>query len=136
MRSIKVSLLVFVMLLALPFTSGFCEDLEGYGGVEVPGFIPYKNEVVDVYLNDTFVAQSEINNREVGNISCESEKESTLDVQVKNASVIEDIAVSDSPLSALEKEIGDGIKLEPKTRSTKIRNFLFKVEMKVASWFI
>ncbi|MFP4424619.1 MAG: hypothetical protein ACLFP2_05335 [Candidatus Woesearchaeota archaeon] len=127
-------ILVLLVLASFAFALDCSEIQESVKGVELPDFLPYKNEAFNFYIADEPVANAVIEEREVTSVSCE-EGNSTYNVYVDSKATIEKIAASENPLETLQDMLGSEIEVKGTTFSKKVKGFFTRIGISVASWF-
>jgi hypothetical protein len=110
------------------------KDLEGQ---KLPGFIPYKNEIFNIYTNDDKeIGSLEIKDGTVQKFKCEMHEKSTYKVFIKGQETFEKIQNSEDPLGTLNEMISNkDIKIEGQTMFKSVKKTISNIFLKIASWF-
>ncbi|MFO7711136.1 MAG: hypothetical protein R6V53_05215 [Candidatus Woesearchaeota archaeon] len=127
-------ILLLVLLASFAFALDCSEIQESVEGVELPGFLPYKNEAFNFYIAEEPVANAVIEEGKVTAVSCE-EGNSTYNVYVDSKATIEKLQESDDPLGTLKEMLGSEIEIKGTTFTKKVKGFFTRIGISVASWF-
>jgi hypothetical protein len=116
------------------------KQLTSYGiieGNDIPNIIPYKNEVMNVYLKDqTFLGHITISDKVLSEINCEQATEPTYNVYITSLDLIDQTLQSDDPLGEFNSKLSSKeIDLQGTTGGKKFKAGFTKFALKVASWF-
>lgn len=106
-------------------------------GTKMPGALPYKNEVMNIYTeNETPVGHLSIEKGIVKEYECVLTNNATNKVYLKNKKTIDDIIDSENQVDALlEKIDSDEIIITGATAGKKIKNFFAITTLRVVSLF-
>lgn len=141
----KYKLLILCVLLLLGAVSVYAEsDLCSYAteagiveNVELPGFIPYKNEVMNIYVGNSIAASIVVEDGVLTNINCDNEEsEYTYKITLDSVSTLSDIMEADSAVDAFNDKLKDkSLKIEGKGVMRKVTTFFIKAGAKIAGLF-
>jgi hypothetical protein len=142
MKRLLLFLAIFLVAATSAFASDICSDamdqLTITEGATIPDFIPYKNDVMNVYTgeNET-VGYVAIEDGKLAAFACnESSPDYTYRVYIESAQTIEDIVIADAPADALDDKMSEGeIRIEGRTFGKKVKSFFTRIGIKIASWF-
>jgi uncharacterized membrane protein len=110
------------------------KDLEGQ---ELPSFIPYKNEIFNIYTNDDLeIGYLEIKDGTIQKFECNMHDKPTYKVFIQGLETFEKIESSDDPIGTLNTMISNKeIKIEGQTMFKSMKKTLSNLLLKIASWF-
>lgn len=105
--------------------------------VKFPGAIPFKNERVNLFVNDTPNGYAILEDRVVTEFSCnESLEDYTYNVKLVSWDIIDEIASTEKVADRLNKAFKEKeIVLEGKTAGKKFKGFMTRMAVKIGSWF-
>ena len=102
----------------------------------LPSFIPYTNEIFNVYLEDNFLVGITLEEKKLTEIFCEEKEEKTYDIKIKNEQTIRDIVKSENQLDEfLNKKSSGEIEIKGATFGKNFKQFFVNMGLKIASWF-
>ena len=120
--------------------NSICTALQNTGmtaGMDVPGYVPYKNERINVYTNEGQVVASVIlTDKTVTSLTCNSTTDPTMNVYVQDAQTVTDVFNAASPIDAAHQKVKAGaVRIEGVTPAKKVKTFFAKIGLGIASWF-
>lgn len=116
-----------------------CENLssEQLNEFEIPSFVPYKNEIFNIYLLEENLNTSLIlEDSQIKEIKCQENQKPTYNVYIKNLNTIKDFQNSSDFLELYnQKTKNKEIELKGATFTKKLKLTFTKIALKIASWF-
>lgn len=121
--------------------ANLCDYLMNDVGIEVgdkiPGYIPYSNEVMNIYdADESLVGHVVLEKSEITSIGCEAKESPTYKVYLADDSVVEEILSAESPVDALNDKLGNDIKLVGQSAGKKVKAKATGFILKIVSWFM
>lgn len=148
----KILILGFILLFVASFVAAeqeveeeaevsLCDYLMNDVGIEVgdklPGYIPYSNEVMNIYdSEENLVGHVVLEKSEITSIGCEAKDAPTYKVYLANDNVIDDILGAESPVDALNDKLGNEINLVGQSAGKKVKAKATGFILKIVSWFM
>lgn len=113
------------------------KQLEEASGPELPSFVPFSNEIINLYLGDSAVIGHIIlKDKVLSSMECTEHEDATFIVHIENSQTLYDIQKGESRLKVLvEKLDSDEISVEGTTFGKKVSWFFAKAGMRIGSWF-
>lgn len=128
------------------FSQLTCEMIKQFGGddvvgSEIPEQIPFKNEIVSLYLDEKFVGSIVIEDSYIKDYSCEDNLKSTYNVFVTKETIIDITKLDTSNISSIidfykEKKASGDLKIKGVGFGKSFKFFFLNIGISVASWFI
>jgi hypothetical protein len=117
-----------------------CRDLinktGAVSGAIVPGFMPYKNERINIYNpEDILIGHLETSDGVVSSISCAELENPTIIATITDLSVIDEILDSEKPLKELNNKIGEDIILNGQGFASSAKIVFARFGLRIASLF-
>ncbi|MGM5483562.1 MAG: hypothetical protein ACQER9_01445 [Nanobdellota archaeon] len=134
-------IILILMVLLMPLAhAGLCQEVISESGIKegykVPKFIPYGNEVMNVYGPDKEALGHIVTEKhKVKSFGCSLTNNPTYNVYIKDENVVEEIIDSDNRLKELNKNLGKDIKIKGKNIMKNVKTGFSKIIMNVMSWF-
>jgi hypothetical protein len=142
----KINLGILFIILFFGFVSSFeISQLDNMGcdiiklaenqiiGLELPPEIPFKNEIINIYVSEKILGSVEIVNKKIFGIECEENKGVTYKIYIKDYSTFLEFEKG-FDLNKLNSMLGDEIKIEGVGFGKKIKMFFIKSGLKISSW--
>lgn len=113
------------------------EDLGVTTGMEIPSYVPYSNEVFNIYTKDgQTVGSVVIEESVVTGISCEETEGATYNIYISGKSTIDDVINSSSKADVIDQKLDDDeIVIEGQTFTKRVKNFFTVLGIEMGSWF-
>lgn len=113
------------------------EDLGISEGITLESYVPYKDEVFNVYTKgNEAVGHLKLENRTITSIGCSAAKNPTYNVHVKNLGTVKSIVNSENQFNEFNSQLkDDSISLEGTSAPKKMKGFFTKIGIGIASWF-
>ncbi|OVE74519.1 hypothetical protein BVX95_02300 [archaeon D22] len=112
------------------------QDINLGEGVELPKYVPFKNEIVNIYMNNESLGSLQTEKGKVTSFGCEMLENPTYNVYIKDSSVIDEITASESPLDTINEQMKNkDIDVQPVKTGKKVKWFFSKIVIKIGSWF-
>jgi len=137
-------LLFFLLGIVAPFTTSELNEMScliieqskrDIIGNEIPEKVPFKNEILNVYLAEESFGYLEINESIISDIGCEENENPSYEIYIKDYSVFTQFEKG-FDLDKLNSMLGDEIIIKGVGIGKKFKLFFVKIGLKVASWFI
>lgn len=114
-----------------------CPGLLQYGpeiiGIQIPSQVPYKNEIINVYIKNEIFGNIIVEEKIVTNISCSENQEKTYDVYIKDYQTIFDIIENEDNISTLKSKLENKeIQIKRANMGKKLKWFFSKLAL---NWF-
>jgi len=135
-------LIVALFVLAIPVNAEICEyftqDLGINTGATIPRFIPYKNDVFNVYSQNEPIGLMELKNGEIIKIECGKLSEKpTFSIYIKDIDTIKDIFESESPVDEFNNKLkSKDLDIRGNNITSKIKGFFTRLIAGVAGLFL
>jgi hypothetical protein len=104
-------------------------------GNEIPEKIPFKNEVLNVYLAGEAFGNLEIKERIILDIGCEESETPSYKIYIKDYSIFTQFEQG-FDLDKLNSMLGDEIIIKGVGFGKKAKLFFLKIGLKIAGWFV
>jgi hypothetical protein len=130
-----------IMMFVITSSIVMAKDCEEYSSkfgsdIELPKFIPYKNEIFNIYVNDSVVASLKIEDRIVKDFMCESQEKSTYNVYLSSWDVVDTISESENTIDSLKENMKNkNITIKGVGFGKQVKGFFSKMGLTIASWF-
>lgn len=120
--------------------NNLCQELllnNDIKGTELPGFVPFKNEIVQIYqLPNISIGHVTLKDGVVTNVNCTNDNDATLEIYYKNIASVEKIANAKDPAKVYQEEIANGdLVIKAKTFSNKVKKSIVNLALRVWGWF-
>ena len=113
----------------------FSRDSENF---TIPSGVPFKNEVFNVYIDDEFFLSTELVDKEISEIVCESSEEVTYNVYVKSKLIL-DVMGNEEEINPIDfynqKRKSGELEIKAVGFMRKIKMGFINFGLKIASWF-
>jgi hypothetical protein len=104
-------------------------------GNEIPEKVPFKNEILNVYLAEESFGFLKINESIVSDIGCGENENPTYEIYIKDYSVFTKFEQG-FDIDKLDSMLGDEIIIKGIGFGKKFNLFFIKAGLKITSWFI
>ncbi|MFT7615982.1 MAG: hypothetical protein ACI8Y7_000810 [Candidatus Woesearchaeota archaeon] len=137
----SLCLAVLMMASTLVAANDICEYVTTEAGFVIggvlPGFIPYKNEKINIYTTtDEPVGHITTKDGALSELDCTLIEEPTYIIKVQDVQTIKDILEAESAADALDDALGDDkILVDGQTATKAVKNFFTQIFIKIGSWF-
>lgn len=106
-------------------------------GQQIPDKIPFKNEIINIYISEEIFGYVVLNNSYVDEFNCSVNLDQTYDVFIKDYNIIGEIQESKDPVNLLNEKIKSGdVEIKGYGFVKKVKLGIVKLGLKVASWFV
>lgn len=127
---------MYLGLLTCSFVKPFVDD--EVNGVEVPEEVPFKDEILDVYLDDVFLVSLSLEDGKFQEIGCNESSDVTYRIYVKKELIlgVRDMEDDFSPIDFyLENTKNGNLGVEPVGFGKKVKFWFINLGIRIASWF-
>ncbi|MFT4326090.1 MAG: hypothetical protein ACMXYK_01160 [Candidatus Woesearchaeota archaeon] len=105
-------------------------------GSVIDGRLMYSNDVFNAFSQGEVVGHIVLDDRVVTSMGCDLVENPTFIVEIKDLETIEAINTAESTFSALDSAMSRGdISLQGQSLGKRVKGFLTRAAVKVASWF-
>jgi hypothetical protein len=106
-------------------------------GQQIPDKVPFKNEIINVYIEEEIFGYVILNNSYVDEFDCSENNESTYDILIEDYNTIGDFENSEDPINLMQEKLDSGeIEIISHGFVKKVKLGLMKLGLKVAGWFM
>ena len=134
-EDVSLSAEEFAMLSCEQFKEIFGRDFESY---EIPKWVPFKNDIFDVYIDDEFFLSVELIDKKVGEVSCEVPNDTTYNVYLSSGLMAE-ISEDNEEVNPIDfynqKRKSGELEIKAIGFVRKIKMGFINFGLKIASWF-
>ena len=103
-----ISVFLMTFCFALDIDVGTLCNNDSVVGMELPGGVPFSNEVFNIYLADEIVGSIVLKDKKIDSVSCDEDDDSTYNVYVESEDVVDDIMAADDKIDEYNKKRRDG----------------------------
>ena len=106
-------------------------------GQQIPDKVPFKNEIINVYIGGEIFGYVLLNNSYVDEFNCSKNLKPTYDIFIKDYNVIGEFQESNDVITLLQEKIkSEEIEIKGYGLVKKVKLSIMKVGLKVVSWFV
>ena len=121
----------------IPLTCQNVELTKGtFLGGEIPSFIPYQNEIFNMYLGNESFGHLSIEGGVLSDFSCEKSEDATYELIISNENIFENLNSNSSVVDTLNEKIkSKEIEINGLSFGKKAKWFFTKIALSVVGWF-
>jgi hypothetical protein len=109
---------------------------EAFTSVEIPSFVPYTNEIFNIYSQNQTIGNFIIEDKKIKSFTCNLSSEPTYDIEIKDVNTINDFLKTEDYLGLYNQKIdNEEIKIKGTKFGKNIKIKITNLVLKIINWF-